>query len=453
MVVDYLCDQVTEQDMAVACFYYDFASPETQPPINMLGALLKQLLSGLGAIPEEIVKKFRGQKKAIGGRRLQLPDIVKMCTAVTSFQRTFICVDALDECVPRHRLEILGAFVQILRGSPSTRIFMTGRPHIRGVVERQLSGRVASVSIVSREDDIVIYLRARLEKDTTPEEMDRFLENYIINSIPERISETYVLGRGRGNNCELYPDRRKYRFLLASLKVEAILRETTIHRRRNRLNSIVNGSGLGDAYEATLGRIRAQEGEKAKLAMTILMWVCHSERPLRIDELCHALAAEIGSTQFNSDNVSAVETVLACCQGLVTVDREASTARLTHHSLREYLTTHRNLFPRAQLEMAETCLTYLNSDQAKALPAKCQPDTSGMPFLQYCSRYWGIHANRELSDGVISLAMDLLDQYHKHVAANSLFDQIWIRMIAWKPTLLRCSVDCTVYHFSELLML
>ena len=185
-----------------------------------------------------------------------------------------------------------------------------------------------------------------------------------------------------------------------------------------------DGLGLGDTYETTLGRIRAQEGEKEKLAMTTLMWICHSERPLRADELCHALAVEIGSIQFNSDNVPAIETLLDCCQGLVTVDREASTARLTHHTLREYLTTHRNLFPRAHLEMAETCLTYLNSDRAKALPAKPQPDLSTMPFLKYCSRYWGIHAKRSLSDRVILLAMELLGQFENHVAANSLFDQI-----------------------------
>jgi len=185
-----------------------------------------------------------------------------------------------------------------------------------------------------------------------------------------------------------------------------------------------DGLGLGDAYETTLERIRVQEGEEAKLAMTTLMWICHSERPLRVDELCHALAVEIGSTHFNSDNIPAIETLLACCQGLITVDREASTARLAHHTLREYLSTHRNLFPRAHLEMAETCLTYLNSDQVKALPAKRQPDPPIMPFLKYSSRYWGIHAKRELSDSAILLAMELLDQYGNHVTASSLFEQM-----------------------------
>ena len=191
VVVNHLCDQVIGQDIAVACFYYDFASREAQFPTNMLGSLLKQLLSGLGAIPVKIVQKFRGRKKAIGGRRLQLPDIVEMWVAATSLQPTFICVDALDECIPRHRLEILGALGQILRESPNTRIFMTGRSHTRGAAEREPGGKKTSLPIASREDDIVTYLRARLGKDTTPEAMDSCLENDIMKSIPET-SETYV---------------------------------------------------------------------------------------------------------------------------------------------------------------------------------------------------------------------------------------------------------------------
>jgi len=185
-----------------------------------------------------------------------------------------------------------------------------------------------------------------------------------------------------------------------------------------------DGLGLGGAYEATLERISAQEGEKTKLAMTTLMWICHSERPLRVDELCHVLAVEIGSTYFNNDNVPATETLLSCCQGLVVLDKEASIFRLIHHTLGEYLCAHGSLFPRAQSLMAETCLTYLNSDQSKAFPAKPQPDLSSMPFLKYCSRYWGTHAKWELSDHARSLAMGLLDQYGNHVAANSLFEQI-----------------------------
>ena len=190
VVVDYLCNQAIDQDMAVACFYYDFAARETQSPTNMLGSLLSQLLSGLEAIPEEIKKGFRGQKKLLGGRKVQLQDIVKMFPAVSALQRTFICVDALDECIPEHQLEILGALGQILQRSQNTRIFMTGRSHIRGAVERELDGGAISVSIKPRDDDIVTYLRARLRKDTTPEVMDSVLEKDIMKIIPDEVSET-----------------------------------------------------------------------------------------------------------------------------------------------------------------------------------------------------------------------------------------------------------------------
>ena len=83
-----------------------------------------------------------------------------------------------------------------------------------------------------------------------------------------------------------------------------------------------NGVGLGGAYDTTLERIRAQDGEKAKLEMTTLMWICHSERPLKPDDLCHALAVEIGPTDFDPNNIPPVAMLLGCCQGLITVDKE-----------------------------------------------------------------------------------------------------------------------------------
>ena len=191
VVVDYLCGWAAG-DMAVACFYYDFASREAQSPANMLGSLLSQLLSGLEAIPGEIREKFRGRKKLLGNRKLQLPDIVKMFATVSSLKQTFICVDALDECIPEHQLEVLDALGQILQRSPNIRIFMTGRPHIRGAVERELSGRAISLSVSLRDNDRVTYLRNRLRKDTTPEVMDSGLECDIMKCIPEEVSESYV---------------------------------------------------------------------------------------------------------------------------------------------------------------------------------------------------------------------------------------------------------------------
>ena len=219
-------------------------------------------------------------------------------------------------------------------------------------------------------------------------------------------------------------DILKYRFLLASLHIEAILRETSIARRGKMLKAVKDGAGLGGAYGSTLERIRTQGGEKTKLAMATLMWICHAERPLQVDELRHALAVEIGSTEFDSENAPSIAALIGCCQGLITVDKEASTVRLIHFTVQEYLCAHPDLFSRPHMVIAEACLTYLNSQHIKNLPSHPLLDHQIMPFLNYSSRYWGTHAKREISDQARVLALDLLNQYEDHLSALSLSKQI-----------------------------
>jgi len=189
LVVDRLCDQARGQNTAVTCFYFDFSARKEQSATSMLGSLLKQIVGGMENIPEEISQAFQEQKKVVGGRRLLLPDIVKALQAVTSSLRTFVCIDALDECGVVHRAKLLDSFKQILDKSPGTRIFILGRPHMRAEVERRLSGRVMSVPIGSSKTDIIGYLRVRLEEDEIPEAMDETLEADILERIPEKMSE------------------------------------------------------------------------------------------------------------------------------------------------------------------------------------------------------------------------------------------------------------------------
>ena len=192
LVIDELCDQAGGQNATVACFYFDFAAQKEQSPTSMLGALLKQLVCGLEETPEEILQAYQGQKNAIGGRGPKLSDIVKMAQTTSSEKRTFICIDALDECVAGDRVKILDSLNQILEKSPGTRIFVTGRPHIRPEIERCLAGRVTSVSISPKRDDIIRYLHNRLREDTALDAMDSSLEADILKKIPQEISEMYV---------------------------------------------------------------------------------------------------------------------------------------------------------------------------------------------------------------------------------------------------------------------
>jgi len=190
LVVDRLCDRAKERNAAVACFYVDFAAREEQSPTNMLGALLKQIVGGLEKIPDEIRETFQDYKKVIGGRGLRVAEIVGMLQTVTSLRPTFICVDALDECVEKHRPEVLGSLRQILEKSPNTRIFITGRHHILSETEKHLGGKATILSIKPNDDDIVGYIRMRLSKDTALDAMDSGLEGETIESIVKNIPET-----------------------------------------------------------------------------------------------------------------------------------------------------------------------------------------------------------------------------------------------------------------------
>jgi len=223
-----------------------------------------------------------------------------------------------------------------------------------------------------------------------------------------------------GSYPKLSTDRYTSRFLLVSLNIDSILQETTIHRRRQKLNSMTDGLGLGDAYGATLDRIKGQGGEKSRLGMAVLMWISHAERPLKVDELCHALAVETGSPDLNTDNIPSIGTLLACCQGLVIVDKETSTIRLIHFTLQEYLRVHPELFSTAHSTMAETCLSFLNSQQVMALSTFSIPHLQDPPFLEYSSLYWGMHAKRDLSDCAKLLALGLFSGYNNHISTEIL---------------------------------
>ena len=188
LVIDSLCDWTKGRNATVACFYFDFAAQKEQSPTTVLSALLKQLVSGLERIPTKIVEAFQDQKKATGGRRLELGQVVDMLQDITCSRPTFICFDALDECVAEYQGKLLRSLQQILHKSPSTRIFLAGRLHVRDEVEQRLVGRVVAVSITPTEADIIRFLRAKLREDTIPDAMDNSLEEDIIKNIPETVS-------------------------------------------------------------------------------------------------------------------------------------------------------------------------------------------------------------------------------------------------------------------------
>ena len=152
------------------------------------------------------------------------------------------------------------------------------------------------------------------------------------------------------------------------------------------------------------------------------MGMSQSERSLRAEELCQALAVEIGSEDYtgNAENVPSIRTVLSCCQGLVVVVDEGLIVRPVHYTLKGYLISHCDLFQKSHSAIAETCLTYLNSQQIMALSASRFQSTERLPFLEYSALYWGAHMKRQLSDCGKTLALKLFRHYNGHISIQLL---------------------------------
>ena len=168
--------------------YCDFLNQQEQSTANILGSMLKQL-ARRGGILEKIRKAFKMAQGEFGGRSFLLPDMVEILKeTITSLPRLFICIDALDECTPKHRRDLLESLREIVAVSPNMRVFLTGRPHIEKEIMKWFSHAVR-IPLSPRSADIKSYLEMRLDRDTDPDAMDEELRADIMRIIPEKVSE------------------------------------------------------------------------------------------------------------------------------------------------------------------------------------------------------------------------------------------------------------------------
>ena len=181
LVIDSLCDHA---GLAVAWLYYDYNFQKELTVVNIVGAILKRLVGR--EIPEGIREAFKG------GRRPALADLMRMLrVAIAKLPQVFICIDALDECLPKDLPQLLESLRDIVRESPETRIFLTGRPHVGEAIQKYFP-KVVAIRISPNEDDTRNYVVMRLDRDEIPEAMNKGLREEIVRIILEKMSNMFV---------------------------------------------------------------------------------------------------------------------------------------------------------------------------------------------------------------------------------------------------------------------
>jgi hypothetical protein len=83
---------------------------------------------------------------------------------------------------------------------------------------------------------------------------------------------------------------------------------------------------LDKIYDDAMDRIKNQTESDAELAPRALSWISHTVRPLRVDELQHALAIEHLQTEFDLEGLCDETLLTSVAAGLISIDGGAESS-------------------------------------------------------------------------------------------------------------------------------
>ena len=195
IVIDHLYSQFHERfKIGIACLYADYKDQASQTIEHILGSFLHQLLTtAREPIPVEVIQRLQDIQSRRGKVGIE-DNLALFKIQLQQLDFAFICIDALDELEPKVRQQLLTILKDL--GTNNTCLFLTGRGHIEGEVQKCLQvSRGYTVTISASQQDIEQFIRQQLEEDhdLNPEAMDEVLAKDIINKIITKSQGMWVI--------------------------------------------------------------------------------------------------------------------------------------------------------------------------------------------------------------------------------------------------------------------
>lgn len=187
LVIDHLSSAIATEKVCVAFIYCDYREQKQQSAENMTEGILKQAITAANTVPEELVKRKAERKGA-----LELKDAVQaLSRTLRSFDRTYLCIEALDERLEEHRYEFIRCLNELGASDsnhpPFIRIFLTGRPLIKNEVNSHPSvvanpRTLVSMLLEANTGDIAAYVTHKISMHTRVR-MDEDFKRQIVAEI------------------------------------------------------------------------------------------------------------------------------------------------------------------------------------------------------------------------------------------------------------------------------
>ncbi|KAJ4132458.1 hypothetical protein NW754_015275 [Fusarium falciforme] len=310
---------------------------------------------------------------------------------VNGYTQVFMIIDALDECDQEHRCILLKVIFRLQTMYP---IHLLATSDVDPKIVA-LFTKADVLKIRADKEDMRAYLAGRMSRALFAIGDNAELEEEISSSI---------VGAADG------------RFLLASLYLECLSRQTSTKALQDTLARLVTGSHSDNydaAYDGVVKGIENQAPCQANLAKKSLLYMALARRPLTGHELQHAIAVDAGVAEPTLGSVHFVRDVVVACQGLAVItgseqieseQRDGTIGlRLVHRTA--YNSLQRTLtrwFPEGHNRFAKTCVTVLSLPAFEAGPCPTRQELEhrlrAFPFYRYAASNWGHHA-RSVTDG------------------------------------------------------
>lgn len=377
ILIDHALGNTSRQNTAVVYAYCDFRDPPTLSASSILAALTRQIAEQTSSI--ERIRELKAEQDRILQRHrgLTAEELLRLFSAMSEdFEHVYIFIDAIDECPEASRDSLINHLICV---TPQSHLLITSRPHID---LRPRFKNISQVDIVATVSDVQAYMTSEILRSSRLMAFitkDPSLKDEILNSVNHMASGI---------------------FLLARLQIQSLAKQTSAGGVRKAMQNCP--SIILDQYNEAMKRIQDQDDADAELALKLISLVFCAKRPLKKEEVRHALAVEIGSKKFDEDALPELDVILSVSAGLIAIRKiysgvptylySTEALVLVHYTLQEYLETNcERLFPTMQYDMAKTCLTYLSYEELKASPISTVLMTDKLPFLNYATDNWGYH--------------------------------------------------------------
>ena len=203
IVVESLQKMFAGENVSISFAYCDYKDRTNQTTVNLISSLVKQIVSQQKDMPVEVVNLYSAHGH--GQRSLSLKNLLSLLSSFpSSFRRSFILIDALDEHFTNEdeenalQLTLLEELLKLQKqrsGFEGYTLFFTSREN--HVIQEHLAGSVR-LDIRAADSDIESYVRSRISNPSQFRFADKImgdteLANTIVDTLTEKAQGMLVI--------------------------------------------------------------------------------------------------------------------------------------------------------------------------------------------------------------------------------------------------------------------